>query len=61
MKTSLFASSRGYQARGGFFDDGEIEKNDSGNEGGGQAVQGDISGAGHCGICVEGVCASAEA
>ena len=45
--TSLFASSRGYQARGGFFDDGEREKNDSGHAGGGQAVQGNISGAWH--------------
>ena len=40
-KTSLFASSRGYQARGGSFDDGEREKSDSGHAGGGQAVQGD--------------------
>jgi len=59
-KTSLFASSRGYKARGGFFDDGEREKNDSGHAGGGQAVQGNISGAGHRGLCAEGLCASAE-
>ena len=37
--------------------DGEREKNDSGHAGGRQAVQGNISGAGHRGLCAEGVCA----
>ena len=46
--------------RGGFFDDGEREKNDSGHAGGRQAVQGNISGAGHRGLCTEGIYASAE-
>jgi len=31
-----------------------------GYAGGGKAVQGNISGAGHRGLCAEGVCASAE-